>query len=73
VAADGACTMGAPMNDQPEQVNPLIVNQHKAQIDLIEFSKKRQWAVTNYSVLIYVAIFGLAHSFGTTIRTGGWR
>jgi hypothetical protein len=58
------------MNDQPEKINPFIVNQHKAQIDLIEYSKKRQWAITNYSALIYVAIFGLAHSLGQSIMKG---
>ena len=62
--------METPMSDQSAQINPLIVNIQKTLIELIEFTKRRQWAITNYTVLIYVGIFGVAHSFGTTIRTG---
>lgn len=58
------------MSQQSPQINPLIVNVQKTLIDLIEFTKRRQWAITNYTVLIYVGIFGLVHSFGATIRTG---
>jgi hypothetical protein len=46
----------------------LIVNLQKAQIDLIEFAKKQQWTITNYSVLIYAAIFGVAHAFNAATK-----
>ena len=62
--------LGVLMDDQSAQINPLIANLQKNNIDLIEFAKRRQWAITNYSVLIYSAIFALAHSFDKTIRTG---
>jgi hypothetical protein len=40
------------MSQQSPQINPLIVNVQKTLIDLIEFTKRRQWAITNYTVLI---------------------
>jgi len=69
-----ANTDGGIMADESAAINPLIANVQKALIDLIDFTKKRQWAITNYSVLVYAGIFGVAHSFGTSIRPGEkWR
>ena len=54
---------GGFMSNGIKEIHPFIVNQHKALIDLIEFTKKRQWAITNYSVLIYAGIFAVAYNF----------
>ena len=35
------------------------------------FSKKQQWAITNYVVLVYGAIFGLSKSFTNPIEKAG--
>ena len=43
------------------QLAPQI---YKATTDNITFSKKQQWAITNYTVLVYAALVGLAKSFG---------
>ncbi len=61
------------VSDQPTQVNPLILNQQKALMEMIGFSKNRQWAITNYSVLIYAGIFGVAQTFKqiTSIEKAG--
>jgi len=58
-----------PMSELPAAMTPQIANIHKATIDGIAFSKKQQWLITNYTVLIYAAVFGLAKSLGT-ISTG---
>lgn len=49
--------VGALMSDQSAQINPLIANLQKTNIDKIEFSKKQKWAITNYAVLIYAGPF----------------
>ena len=56
------------MSDQSTQQppsgldNPLIVNIQQSLMDILEFSKKQQWAITNYSVLVYAAIFAIVHT-----------
>src|SRR5690242_10282372 len=37
-----------------------IVNVHNSLFAAIQFSKKQQWAITNYVILVYAAIFGLS-------------
>ena len=47
----------------PPPMSPQIANIHKSIYDALNFSKKQQWAITNYVVLVYGAIFGLSKSF----------
>jgi hypothetical protein len=44
-------------------MSPQIANIHKSIYDAINFSKKQQWAITNYVILVYGAIFGLSNYF----------
>jgi hypothetical protein len=48
----------------PPPMSPQIANIHKSIYDAINFSKKQQWAITNYVILVYGAIFGLSKYFG---------
>lgn len=45
-----------------KEMPPQISNVHNATIANIEFFKKQQWAITNYTILIYAALFGLHKS-----------
>jgi hypothetical protein len=45
--------------------NPMVANIQKNLMDILEFSKKQQWAITNYSVLVYAAIFAITHTHAT--------
>lgn len=42
--------------------NPMVVNIQNNLMEILEFSKKQQWAITNYSVLVYAAIFAITHA-----------
>ena len=56
------------MSDQSTQTppsgseNPLVANIQNNLMGILEFSKKQQWAITNYSVLVYAAIFAITHT-----------
>jgi hypothetical protein len=39
---------------------PQLANVQNALYSTIQFSKKQQWAITNYVILVYAAIFGLS-------------
>ncbi len=41
----------------------IAINIHRRLFDDIEFSKRRQWVITNYVVLVYAGIFYLAGHF----------
>lgn len=57
-------------SDQPRrQMTLAISNIHKSLYDAIVFAKKQQWAITNYVLLIYGAIFGVAKYIGQTPST----
>jgi hypothetical protein len=47
----------------------LAANVYKAITDNITFSKRQQWAITNYTVLIFGALFGLSRAFHETITS----
>lgn len=42
----------------------LAPQMYKATTDNITFSKRQQWAITNYTALVYAGLVGLAKSFG---------
>jgi hypothetical protein len=44
----------------PPEMSPQISYIYSAMLESIRVSKRRQWAITNYSVLIYAGLFGLA-------------
>ena len=56
------------MSDQSTQTppsrseNPIVANIQNNLMGILEFSKKQQWAITNYSVLVYAAIFAITHT-----------
>lgn len=52
------------MAEPSPEMTPQVANVHKATLDNITFSKKQQWAITNYTVLIYAGLFGLGKSLG---------
>jgi hypothetical protein len=47
-------------------MSPQVANIHKSIYDAINLSKRQQWAITNYVVLVYAAIFGLSKYFGNS-------
>ena len=55
----------------------LVANIYKSITVNIIFSKRQQWAITNYTILIYGAIFGLNRSLPDRAREvlalGGFR
>jgi hypothetical protein len=52
------------MSDQtPSPMSPPVANIHNSIYDAINLSKRQQWAITNYVILVYVAIFGLSKYF----------
>ena len=46
-----------------DEFSAVATNLHRRLFDDIEFSKRQQWAVTNYVVLVYAGIFYLAGHF----------
>lgn len=46
-------------NEPSPPMTPQVANIYKATSENITFSKKQQWTITNYTVLIYAALFGL--------------
>jgi hypothetical protein len=46
-----------------EELSAVATNIHRRLFDDIEFSKRQQWAVTNYVVLVYAALFYLSGRF----------
>ena len=53
-----------PSAPPPPQMSLPIANIHKSIYDAINLSKKQQWTITNYVVLVYGAIFGLSKYLG---------
>ena len=53
-----------PYAPPPPQMSLPIANTHKSIYDAINLSKKQQWTITNYVVLVYGAIFGLSKYLG---------
>ena len=54
-------------------MSPQVGNIQNSLYAAIEFSKKQQWVITNYVILVYGAIFGLskwATNFEKNILTG---
>lgn len=50
----------------------VVANIHRSLYDATNFSKRQQWTITNYVVLIYGAIFGLSrYGNSTTIEKSG--
>lgn len=47
--------------EQPQNLQ-LAANIYKAITDNIIFSKKQQWAITNYTILIFGALFGISRT-----------
>jgi hypothetical protein len=55
------------MSDTQQSLLPQLAPQmYKATTDNVTFSKRQQWAITNYTVLVYAGLVGLAKSL-----TGG--
>jgi hypothetical protein len=48
----------------PPPMPPQIANIHNSLYNAIENSKRQQWTITNYIILLYGAIFGLSKYFG---------
>ena len=44
----------------PPDVSPQLGNVQNSLYSVIQFSKKQQWTITNYVILLYAAIFGLS-------------
>ena len=44
-------------------MSPQLANIHRSIYDAINLSKRQQWTITNYVVLVYGAIFGLSRYF----------
>ena len=62
----------SPSASPPPPMSPQVANIHKSIYDAINFSKKQQWTITNYVVLVYGAIFGLSrYGNPTTIEKAG--
>ena len=54
------------MSDTNPTLAQLAPQMYKALTDVITFSKRQQWAITNYTVLAYAGLVGLAKSFDVT-------
>jgi hypothetical protein len=56
------------MSDQtpPPSMSSPVANIHNSIYDAINLSKRQQWTITNYVILVYVAIFGLAKYWGNS-------
>jgi|tagenome__1003787_1003787.scaffolds.fasta_scaffold20448045_2 hypothetical protein len=50
----------------PNEKATLVANIYKAITENITFSKRQQWAITNYTVLVYGALFALGRGFAGT-------
>ena len=44
----------------PPNVSPQLANVQNSLYSVIEISKKQQWTITNYVILVYAAIFGFS-------------
>jgi len=61
------------MSDQTKEAEkkpdmpPQIANIHRSIYDAINLSKRLQWVITNYTVLVYGALFGFSRYFDLTI------
>jgi hypothetical protein len=51
--------MTEPENSPPD-VSPQLSNVQNSLYSVIENSKRQQWTITNYVILVYAAIFGLS-------------
>jgi hypothetical protein len=45
---------------RPPDLSPQLANVQNSLYSAIQFSKKQQWTITNYVILLYAAIFGLS-------------
>jgi hypothetical protein len=54
---------GARYMAEPEQITAIATNIHRRLFDDIEFSKRQQWVITNYVILVYAGMFYLAGYF----------
>ena len=59
------------MSDQtsPPPMSPQLSNIHNSLYSAINLSKEQQWTITNYVILVYVAIFGLSKYWGNPTPT----
>jgi hypothetical protein len=46
----------------PPNVSPQLANVQNSIYSAIENSKRQQWTITNYVILVYAAIFGLSRA-----------
>jgi hypothetical protein len=46
----------------PPNVSPQLANVQNSLDSVIEISKKQQWTITNYVILVYAAIFGFSQA-----------
>jgi hypothetical protein len=46
--------------NSPPNVSPQLSNVQNSLYSAIQFAKKQQWAITNYVILVYAAIFALS-------------
>ena len=53
--------MSDPEIPRPD-VSPQLANVQNSLYSVIENSKKQQWTITNYVILVYAAIFGLSRA-----------
>lgn len=56
-------------NQSPRSMSQAVSNIQNSLYSVIEISKRHQWQITNYVVLVYVAIFGLSKSWGNPTPT----
>jgi hypothetical protein len=56
----------------PPDVLPRLANVQNAIYSVIENSKKQQWTITNYVILVYAAIFGLSQALKFLGITERW-
>lgn len=61
------------MADAVKQMSGHVEAAYKDVVDNIFFAKKQQWVTTNYTLLVYAAIFIVsAHYFSRTDAARGW-
>ena len=56
----------------PPNVSPQLANVQNSIYSAIENSKKQQWTITNYVILVYAAIFGLSQALKFLGITERW-
>jgi len=54
-------------------LSPQLANIQNSLYSAIQFSKKQQWAITNYVILVYAAIFGLSRALKDPVLSVGER